>query len=336
MKSHFLVAIACLAIGISVAWVFKPDSSSGTGSTGDSAAATFGKPGSPGESNPKMSDRKPLKSNRKPGGGGANPKFATIVTSEGMSEEMNRKITTMLKKQKIAQIDARIAKLVAQLNLTDGQEAALRKATESRLEGFKKLFGKDGDPSQLGELMQSDGIDEALVDILTTEQVEEHKAVKKRERANRVEARALQELARLSDLDLTQDQKDAAYDIFYQQAEESVGDGTPAQGMLSVVTDGFGIEVNSDALDLPTAVIPANDDVASGTAKSDPQTLMRVARERMEQRINERVNSLRPVLSEAQLEQYQRSLELRQGSLFTEFLGETEVGGADGETREGE
>ncbi|MGB0328670.1 MAG: hypothetical protein ACPGJR_14190 [Akkermansiaceae bacterium] len=42
MKSHFLVAIACLAIGISVAWVFKPDSSSGTGSTGDSAAATMG------------------------------------------------------------------------------------------------------------------------------------------------------------------------------------------------------------------------------------------------------------------------------------------------------
>ncbi|MGB0328668.1 MAG: hypothetical protein ACPGJR_14180 [Akkermansiaceae bacterium] len=184
--------------------------------------------------------------------------------------------------------------------------------------------------------MQSDGIDEALVDILTTEQVEEHKAVKKRERANRVEARALQELARLSDLDLTQDQKDAAYDILYQQAEESVGDGTPAQGMLSVVTDGFGIEVNSDALDLPTAVIPANDDAASGTAKSDPQTLMIVAREGMEQRINERVNFLRPVLSEAQLEQYQRSLELRQGSLFTEFLGETEVGGADGETREGE
>ncbi|MGB0328669.1 MAG: hypothetical protein ACPGJR_14185 [Akkermansiaceae bacterium] len=89
-----------------------------------------------------MSDRKPLKSNRKPGGEGANPKFATIVTSEGMSEEMNRKITAMLKKQKIAQIDARIAKLVAQLNLTDDQEAALRKATESRLEGSKNSLEK--------------------------------------------------------------------------------------------------------------------------------------------------------------------------------------------------
>ena len=82
----------------------------------------------------------------------------------------------------------------------------------------------------MSELFNTDVIDEALAEILTPEQQEELEAVKKREIANKVEAQALKELAKLSNLDLSQEQKDAAYDILYKNAETSVGNETPATG----------------------------------------------------------------------------------------------------------
>ena len=226
----------------------------------------------------------------------------------------------MMKKRRMAKLDARISKLVAQLNLTPEQEAALRKAAEESPGDVSAMTSGDFDPSKLAELSGNGTFDEALAEILTDEQKEEHEAVKTRELANKVEAKALKDLAKLSSLDMTQEQKDAAYDVLYKQAEESTGNNSAESGILSMVTDGLGIELDIDAGDLGVAgtVIP---DSNGDEAPRNPQDMMKRMQENRQKKIDQKVEALRPVLDDNQLEQYRKSLEIKNNGIRGGFPG---------------
>ena len=209
MKFNIILATICLALGATIAWVAKPDPTS----TAPQVENETDKP-SKAQAAPSSSDDKREISERKIVESG-NALESTIIPfgEEGDNPEGNRmqdRMSQMFKKRQMAKLDARIAKLVNQLNLTPAQEAALRKAAEEKMEGLGDLFSGNGDRSNLANMMKGDGIDEALADILTPGQLEEHEEVKKRELANKVEAKALKNLAKLSNLDLSQEQKDAA------------------------------------------------------------------------------------------------------------------------------
>lgn len=336
MKFNILLAASCIAIGASIAWLAKADPKADTAKP--EVAEKKAPPKSPitaSESEKReTSERTPV-----------TPQEVTppidITPLEGerseQARDMGSRMQKMFKNRQQAKLDARISKLVAQLNLTPEQEASLRKAAADRMDRFGEMMNGDFDPSNMSELFNSDVIDEALAEILTPEQQEELEAVKKREVANKVEAQALIELAKLSQLDLSQEQKDAAYDILYKDAETSVGNESPASGIVSMITEGFGIELDSDTLGIATAMIPSTDDIANGEVEQDPQAMMAKAQAKMDARIDAKVEAMRPVLNESQIDQYRKDLELKSsGGLGGLFLNGIQTGGADFPSGNGE
>ena len=329
MKFNILLAATCIAIGASIAWLAKPDPKADTAE----AEVVENKPRSNSKTGSSESQKRAT-SERTIVEPEEVPPVAIIPTdAEGREQarEMGNRMEQMFRKRQQAKLDARIAKLVSQLNLTPTQEAALRKAASDRMSSFGEMMKGDVDPSKISEMLKADVIDEALADILTPEQQEELEAVKKREIANKVEAQALKELAKLSNLDLTQEQKDAAYDILYKDAEASVGNETPATGIVSMITEGFGIELDSDTLGVATAMIPDIGDIESGEVEQDPQAMMAKAQENMNKRIDDKVEAMRPVLNDSQLNQYRKDLELKSGGIFGGLLNGFGAGGDDGE-----
>ena len=334
MKFNILLAIVCLAIGASVAWLAKSVPQK------DTANIEVENKKSPPNTKTTSSESQKRETSERTIVETEDPPAITVIPSDGegseQAREMGNRMEQMFRKRQQAKLDARISKLVSQLNLTSDQEAALRKAASDRMESFGEMMKGNVDPSKIGEMMNSDVIDDALADILTPEQQEELDAVKEREIANKVEAQALRELAKLSNLDLTQEQKDAAYDILYKDAEASVGNETPATGIISMVTEGFGIELDADALGVATAFVPDTDDIVNGEVETNPQAMMAKAQENMNKRIDDKVEAMRPVLNDNQLDQYRKDLELKSGGLFGGILGGFGAWEATGSTGDGE
>jgi hypothetical protein len=160
------------------------------------------------------------------------------LTGGQMQQEMKKFLKT--------KFDTRMENLVAGLSLTPAQEAALRKATEERIAGSGELEEGNYDPAKLRELMMSDGLDEILADILTPEQKVGHEEFKKRQVANQVEAKALKDFAKLSNLDLSHEQKDDAYDVLYELAAEDVSKESPLTASMSIMSDLYGLEMGGN------------------------------------------------------------------------------------------
>lgn len=331
MKSPVILSILCIGLGIAIGWIVKPDPEAPSSDVAKAKTPEASNRKDPPASKPPVteSDRTTTPSVRVVGGG------PQEEISEEQREEMEKyqsRFGDMMKKRRMAKLDARISKLVAQLNLTPDQEAALRKAAEENVAGIDSMMSGDFDPSQLSGLTGEGGLDDALAEILTDEQKEEHEALKKRELANKVEARALKNLAKLSNLDMTQEQKDAAYDILYKQAEETVGQESPANGIFTAVTEGFGIELDAADIGIDFGAIGAEayEDAKNGETPDQGDIMARL-KESQQKQIDKKVEALRPVLDDAQLEQYRKSLEIQQGGIFGGILGGFETGEEEGE-----
>jgi len=113
------------------------------------------------------------------------------------------------------------------------------------------LAGEDMSKAADFASLLNGGVDDALTDLLTPGQKEAHDALQKRELANKVEATALKNLAKLSFLDLSQEQKDAAYDIPSSKAEKAVAKSSPEAAMVSFIGGGRGIDFDLDDLGIP-------------------------------------------------------------------------------------
>lgn len=318
MKFPVILSIICIGIGIAIGWIAKPTSPDSEVAKVDSPKVSDRKEPSPATNPIEESDRKATPSVRVIGG----------EETEGMTNEQKAQrkkgqdfFGNMMKKNRTAKLDARISKLVAQLNLSPEQEAALRKAAEENVAGIDSMMDGEFDPSKLGSLTGEGGLDEALAEILTDEQKEEHEALKKRELANKVEARALKDLAKLSSLDMTQEQKDAAYDILYKQAEEKTTNQSPEAGIVSMITGGFGLDIDPDDLGIDLGA-PLFEEAAREEGEAPkPQDIMARMKENQQKKIDEKVEALRPVLDDNQLDQYRKSLEIKNGGILGGMLG---------------
>ena len=320
MKFNILLAASCIAIGATIAWLSKADPKADTASTAKSKVeenkAPSASPITASENETREASERSIVTPKE-----ATPPIDVIPFDfEDEGSDMATRMQQMFKNRQQAKLDARISKLVAQLNLTPEQEASLKKAAADRMNRFGAMIEGDFDPSDIGELFNTDVIDEALAEILTPEQQEELEAIKKREIANKVEAQALKDLAKLSNLDLSQEQKDAAYDILYKNAETSVRNETPATGLVSMITEGFGIELDSDTLGIATAMIPSSDEIESGEIEQDPRAMMAQAQAKMDARIDAKVEAMRPVLNDSQIDQYRKDLKLKSGGMFGGLL----------------
>ena len=320
MKNPLIIAIVCIALGFAAGWIAKPDPTpepkvASVDSSDKKPTRTITK--SPSDNPAPSRERKTTLTSRV-----YTPGQVGEETNPEAEAAMNNWSKIMKDKQK-AKSDARIAVLVDKLNLTPAQEAQLRAAMEKQLEAMGNIFdpsagGGAKSPKDIASLLTGDGLDDTLSDILTPEQEGEYDALKKRERDNKIEASALKNLAKLSFLDMSQEQKDAAYDILYSQAETSVDKKSPGSAMMSIVTSGMGIELDADDLGV-SGIVDAQFSGEAGT--TEPGDIMARMKESQAKKVDEKIEALRPVLDEKQLEQYRNHLESNSSGLLGGFIG---------------
>jgi len=163
------------------------------------------------------------------------------------------------------------------------------------------------------------GVDNLLSEILTPDQEQAFDQLKARELANKIEAKALKNLAKLSFLDLSQEQKDAAYDLLYKEAETSASIQSPEGSMVSMFNEGAGLEI--DVEDLGIGGVFAQGAVKSAEGENpSPADIAQQVRKNMNQRIDQKVQALAPILNENQQAAYRQHLESNSGGLFGSFL----------------
>ena len=321
MKNNLLIAIVCIGLGVANDWVAnKEDTPDDSASNQDHAPREQPKKPSTRPSGATPSERTPGITS------------SVIVNGDELSPD-NREAADrwakMFEQRQKAKIDARIAKLVADLQLTPDQEAQLRKLIEEKYAGASDLFSGNGNPSQMAELAKllgGNGVDDLVGEILTPEQKDAFGELKEREWANKVEAKALKNLAKLSFLDMSQEQKDAAYDILYKEAEESSEESSPEGAMVTMITDSMGIDIDVDDLGIGGIISGGIASAAAGE-QPNPAEMMKQARENQAKRIDEKVEALSPVLDDNQQEAYRKHLESKSNGMFGGLLqmGTTET-----------
>lgn len=342
MKNGMIVGIICLVLGFAAGWVAKPGAGGDGEPSGEMAAA---KPQRQrGEDSGAGSDKLATKTDRtrESSDGGESEAVAarTIVMKNGkvveQDEEMmeearkmeNRWQKAMVDRQR-KKFDARIAKLVADLGLDAGQEEKLKKFFGDRIEEIteKMKNGKQADFSgmkELAGLLRGEGLDDQLGQILSAEQQQEYEAMKENERVTKLDSKALKNMAKVSEVvGLRPDQKEAVYDLLYEDAEKEMDANKDANTFMSVFTEGMGIEIDTDSIGISEAMQIKMETAEQG-APQDPNAWMKTLRDSQQRRIDEKVERLSPVLDEQQLGQYRSHLEAKSTGLFGGMLMDVE------------
>jgi hypothetical protein len=153
----------------------------------------------------------------------------------GRTPEERARFQKMREVQRAQRIESRLLSLSTKLNLTPAQkeavQAALEKGSKDREALREAAFNNtDGKPPGAEKFAASEKAQEdAILAALTPEQLTAYDEYKQAEKQTRVETRASQQLNELqSSLSLTAEQKDAAFQLFAEQAQTStVGPAAP-------------------------------------------------------------------------------------------------------------
>jgi hypothetical protein len=231
----------------------------------------------------------------------------------GGSEGAKRMVASM-EERRAKRTEARIAELVAKLGLNSQQEARLR----AHFDSLKPEVKVDDDGhsvrvnsmSKMSPQEREASLDKLMEEMLTGEQQKAYESFKETERNQQAEARALRDMASLTQaVELREDQRDAVYEILQNEARSQIGktmDGSmPPVGILSS-TDFVGSPGGEAAV--------MTMEVAPGMEEGNPEEAMAQAHAQQQARIDEKVERLSGVLDAAQLAAYRAQLE--QGTML--------------------
>lgn len=320
MKSPVLLSTICITLGAAIGWFARSAESPAESTTQSQADEAKVRPRAEASARPTPRNRTTAPSSRRTP---AQPREMTEVQRSQVGV-LNSDLSNMLKNRQQQKFDARIAKLVTELSLSPAQEAELRKILAAQIDRIDRLESGDLDPGTLAGLsgvFSGNTVDEAISGLLTVEQKEAHEALQKREYSNKVEARALKELAKLSALDLSPEQKDQVYDLLYKEAETSIdARANGPGGAVITLTDGMGLD--PDDLGIPEGLITG----AAEGGTMNPQEMMAKMKQSREEDINRKVEALRPILNDQQLEQYRNDLQRKSGGILGGLMGGFENG----------
>lgn len=322
----FALPFGCLLVGIAIGWFAKPaPSGSGAGSvvtasaSGSSPSSALGIPekfkpaeDSKSASSPRPS-RPPIDSS----------KVGVEVKAEEAGKEMQKQMAKRMTDVQRKKFEARFSKLCAELNLSPDQQAKIRATMEERFTKMGELFTFDGSGDsaakmkELSALMKGDALDEATAGLLTNEQKSSFDALKGKERQSRIDSKALKDLGNLGTvLDLSQDQKDAVYGVLSEQAAKQE-DSNKSTGMMSMFSEGMGIQID-DELGMSDIIQEQMENHVDGPPSAD---IKKTIQETIRKRTDERVEALRPVLNDQQLQQYRAHLETKAAGMMNMFGG---------------
>ncbi len=319
----FALPFGCLLAGIAIGWFAKPASSaSGNGPSATASSSPSSMLGIPEKFKP-AEDSKSAPSGRPSRPAIDSSKLGVEVKVEEAGREMQKQMAKRMTDIQRKKFEARFSKLCSELNLSPDQQAKIRATMEERFTKMGELFTFDGSDDstakmkELSTLMKGDALDEATAGLLTDEQKSGFDELKSKERQSRIDAKALKDLGNLGTvLDLTQDQKDAVYSVLSEQAAKQE-DSTKSAAMMGMFTEGMGIQID-DEIGIQDILQEQMENHVDGPPSAD---IKKTIEETIRKRTDEKVEALRPVLTEQQLQQYRSHLETKAAGMMNMFGG---------------
>ena len=249
------------------------------------------------------------------------PAKKTVVPS---NEEVTKLIRASIERQR-KKFETQIQRLDDTLHLSPEQKARLVAWLDERMKAYDGMdFNAPGAMTGPDDLMQISPkvLSELVAPTLTVDQQTMLAAFNEREHRTAVDSATLKKLSQLQGIvDLEEGQRDQVYDLLSEEAEDRLAKPNP----MAAFTEGIGFEIDPYDLGLQQALNDAKRADPAG-AGADQKQLALTVREIMRQRIDARVERLRPVLDDKQLEQYRTGLETKGLGVFSRVLDTMEAG----------
>lgn len=309
-----LLPLATLGLGIAIGWFAKPmpEPGSNPGAAKTQTAATPGK-----------SEEKPLAEARPAKPARERPDPKEVKESSTKAKAMVGKMQDAAVGRHRVKLEQYAETLAENLKLSPDQREKLKSAIKSQVEEMEKLVRGPG----TGELAAltgklpafgTDALDASIAEMLSAEQQAELGSFKQRERTRRADATALKSLSQLQGIfEFKEGQRDQVYEILTQSAEASMAESDPANQISEMFTEGLGVEMDPYGLGLQKLLTESMKD---SMLQNDEQAAMKKFREVIEKRIDEKVDELRPVLDEAQLERYRAELKAKGAGPYSSLM----------------
>lgn len=202
-------------------------------------------------------------------------------------------------------------KLSVALDLTEAQRASLG----SWLEGGVKSLGSaaSGDPKAAEELMKKltpKALEEQLLSGLTPEQKTALEEFRTKEHRSKVDAAALKSLSKIqSTIDLAEGQRDDVYRILAENADTDLKAMQDGSDPTSMVAEEFGLDLDPYGLGIGKLLEDVGAEITANGENADTGKVKQRVLEAFGKRVEERVDRLRPVLNETQIERYRSELQ---------------------------
>lgn len=315
MKNLIPFGFLMLLLGFAIGWLVKPMPVAG----GASPAAVMAPSKTTGPAGAIVSEETPVpgkhiqreaivkKTSDKPTG---EQMDQAMDQAKKMQAEMSK---AMVKRQR-DKFEQQINLLTENLSLSADQKSKLTTWLD---EGMKKLEGLDfTDPKSMSSLPELSKLftEKALEDQLTPSLTDDQKAAladfKDREHRSKVDTAALKSLSKLQGVIRFEDgQRDEVYKLLADSAETSVLAESETLDMANMFTEGMGIDMDPYGLGIQQAMTEAmGDPAAMQEGAGNQKQMVQKLRETIDKRIDAKVELLRPVLNDKQLEQYRNEL----------------------------
>ncbi len=202
---------------------------------------------------------------------------------------------------------AKMLRVVEALGLSETQQTDLEKIlAETRKAYTGGASTKAISAKETLELVSACGatLEKSLTALLTPEQAAKFAELRQRERDNRIEAKTHRELGQLSEItDLSPAQRDQ---VLAQLRQATVAELSAIPASYSLMLDSSVLPLGSHAM--PEQSILVLSQVADTDGSSDPEASHAKLIAEQRRRLDERLTWLKPILSPAQLAQYQASV----------------------------
>lgn len=324
MKNTMAVGLLMLGLGFAIGWMAKPTP---TGSADAKVTASKSSQSQPsaGGTSPSEAGLKIRRTERPPvAKDPSQPTDEQIAQGKKVQGEMMK---SMVKRMR-SKFEAQIEKLSENLNLTPAQKDSLTALLDERMKALEKLdFSDPKSMEGMGEELKgltTQAFEDQLASSLTEDQKVALTDFKAKELQAKVDTTALKSLSQLQGvIEFEDGQRDEVYKILTENAEAEAIKEAATPNLMELMTADMGFEMDPYDLNLQEAMTDAigiDGSKMTTASPNDQKTMAKNLREIIDQRIDAKVESLRPVLNDKQLEQYRGELKTKGLGVFGPML----------------
>lgn len=323
MKHTPLVGALMLCMGFAIGWLAKPSAPAGPPAAEKTATNVRGpetKPGKPASEPAKETPPPPGKREIREA---TVKKTMPQISDEDMEQakKMQGEMTKAMVGRQRSKLENHLERLAQNLNLTPEQKTKMTGWLGDKLKQLEKLDLTDPESmkniTDLTKGLTTKSLEEELASMLTQEQQTSLTAFQEKDTQTKIDSTALKRLSQLQGIiDLEEGQRDEVYKILSASAAEQVRKQEENPDPTALFTEGMGIDMDPYGLGIKQAMTELSENAVNWENPGDQKEIARSMREIIDQRINERVEQLRPVLNEKQLEQYRTELKTKGPGLF--------------------